>query len=108
MFALEAEPISADAALVLTGIGGSGFSITPETLLYLAAPPEMRSRVLGVLSVCISTGPIGFLHLAPVADAIGACRATMTRAIEGLIVLAPTWPWWRATLQFHAAHSPTG
>ena len=105
VFALATEPISSGAALVLTGIGGSGFSIMQATLVYLAAPPEMRSRVLGVLSVCIGTGPIGFLYLGLLADAIGASRATMTIGIAGLIVMALTWRWWRATLQFPAVRS---
>jgi MFS family permease len=107
VFALVTEPFSSGAALVMTGIGGSGFSIMQATLVYLAAPPEMRSRVLGVLSVCIGTGIIGFLHLGLLADAIGASRATMTIGIEGLIVMALTWRWWRATLQFRAAHAAT-
>ena len=105
VFALVTEPISSGAALVLTGIGGSGFSIMQATLVYLAAPPDMRSRVLGVLSVCIGTGPIGFLYLGLLADAIGASRATMTIGIAGLIVMALTWRWWRATLQFPAVRS---
>ena len=32
------------AALLFTGLGGAGFSIMQATLVYLAAPPEMRSR----------------------------------------------------------------
>jgi MFS family permease len=107
VFALATEPISSGAALVLTGIGGSGFSIMQATLVYLAAPPEMRSRVLGVLSVCIGTGPIGFLYLGLLADAIGASGATMTIGIAGLIVMALTWRWWRETLQFPAVRPPS-
>lgn len=106
-FALTTDPISSGAALVLTGIGGSGFSIMQATLVYLSAPPEMRSRLLGVLSVCIGSGPIGFLYLGVLADAIGASRATMTIGIAGLIVMALTRRWWRATLQFPAARSPS-
>ena len=33
------------------------------TLVYLSSPPEMRSRMLGVLSVCIGIGPVGFVAL---------------------------------------------
>jgi hypothetical protein len=63
VFALTGEPFSAGAALVFTGIGGAAFSIMQSTLIYLAAPPDLRSRMFGVLSVCIGTGPICFLHL---------------------------------------------
>jgi MFS family permease len=68
IFALASRPITAGAALLLTGIGGAAFSIMQATQVYLAAPPAMRSRVLGVLSVCIGIGPIGFVHLGFLGD----------------------------------------
>lgn len=98
MFALATAPLPAGAALILTGIGGAGFSIMQATLVYLAAPAEMRSRVLGVLSVCIGIGPIGFVHLGLMADAIGASHATVITGVEGLLALALTWRWWRIIL----------
>ena len=98
VFALTPQPIAAGVTLVLTGIGGAGFSIMQATLVYLAAPPEMRSRVLGVLSVCIGIGPIGFVHLGLLADAIGAPWATVTTGVEGLLALALTSRWWRVIL----------
>lgn len=99
VFALAAEPLTSGAALLLTGMGGAGFSIMQATLVYLAAPAEMRSRVLGVLSVCIGIGPVGFVHLGLMADAIGASWATAISGIEGLAVLALTWRWWRFILR---------
>jgi MFS family permease len=93
-FALARQPVTAATALLLTGVGGAGFSIMQATLVYLAAPAEMRSRVLGVLSVCIGVGPIGFVHLGLMADAIGASWATVVTGVEGLVVLALTWRWW--------------
>ncbi len=98
VFALVRDPYASAAALLLTGVGGAGFSIMQATLVYLAAPPEMRSRVLGVLSVCIGIGPIGFLHLGLMANVIGASWATATIGIEGLVALALTWRWWRVIL----------
>ena len=98
VFALVAQPLTAGVALVFTGMGGAGFSIMQATLVYLAAPPEMRSRVLGVLSVCIGIGPVGFVHLGLLADAIGAPSATATTGIEGLLALALTFRWWRVVL----------
>ncbi|HEY8289796.1 MAG TPA: hypothetical protein VIG49_11040, partial [Acetobacteraceae bacterium] len=58
--------------------------------------PEMRSRILGVLSVCIGVGPVGFVGLGLLADAIGAHWATAATGVTGLIVLAVTRPLWRA------------
>jgi MFS family permease len=94
-FALIPDPRLAAAALLFTGLGGAGFSIMQATLVYLAAPPEMRSRMLGVLSVCIGIGPIGFVHLGWLAELIGAQWATAASGIEGLMVLALTRRWWR-------------
>jgi len=94
-FALSPAPPPAGAALVLEGIGGSGYSIMQATLVYLYAPPEMRSRLLGLLSVCIGVGPLGFLQLGLLADMIGAQWATVATGIESLMALALTYPLWR-------------
>ena len=69
------------------------------TLVYLAAPPEMRSRVLGVLTVCIGLGPIGFLHLGILAELFGARTACIITGSEGLLALALTWRVWRPVIQ---------
>lgn len=95
VFALVPDPAVASVALLLTGFGGAGFSIMQATLVYLAAPPEMRSRILGVLSVCIGVGPVGFVGLGLLADAIGAHWATATTGVTGLLALAATWKLWR-------------
>ena len=80
----------------LRGRGGAGFSTMQATLVYLAAPPEMRSRILGVLSVCIGTGPIGFVWLGLLADTIGAHWATAATGAIGLLAMALTRKLWRA------------
>ena len=95
VFVTVTDPIVAGAALLLTGLGGAGFSTMQATIVYLAAPPEMRSRILGVLSVCIGTGPIGFVWLGWLADQIGAPHACAATGAAGLLALALTWRWWR-------------
>jgi MFS family permease len=94
-FALAQNPVLAGAALLLTGFGGAGFSTMQATLVYLASPPEMRSRILGVLTVCIGTGPIGFLWLGWLADRIGSHHATAATGALGLLAMAATWRWWK-------------
>ena len=98
IFALVPSSAVAGAALLLTGLGGAAFATAQATLVYLAAPPEMRSRLLGVLTVCIGTGPIGFLWLGWLADRIGSHNATAVTGLIGLLALAVTWRWWKATL----------
>ena len=95
LFALMPVPLLAGGALLLTGLASAGFTIMQSTLVYSLAPVEIRSRVFGVLSVCIGSGPIGFLHLGLLANAIGATAATATIGIEGLLVLVLTRNIWR-------------
>jgi MFS family permease len=94
-FALAPTPALAGGALLLTGLSGSGFSVMQATLIYLAAPIEMRSRLYGVLSLCIGSGLIGFLHIGLLAELIGAPWATVASGAEGLLALALSWRRWR-------------
>jgi hypothetical protein len=94
-FALAPTPILAGTAMLATGLSGAAFATLQATLVYLAAPIEMRSRILGVLSVCIGTGPIGFVWLGWLADQIGAPHATAVTGVMGLLALGATWSMWR-------------
>ena len=96
LFALVPNPVLAGAALILTGIGQAGFATMQATLVYQASPPEMRSRILGVLSVCIGSGPLGFVCIGMLADAVGANWATAASGIAGLASMAVTRRYWRA------------
>ena len=95
LFALATDPMVAGIALVVTGLGGAAFAAMQATIVYLAAPAHMRSRILGVLSVCIGTGPIGFVWLGWLADRIGAHNATVVTGALGLVALAAAQPLWR-------------
>ena len=94
-FALAPGAVPASAALLLTGLAGAAFATLQVTLVYLAAPPEMRSRIMGVLSVCIGTGPLGFLWLGWLASRIGAPEATAISGALGLVLLLALRPLWR-------------
>ncbi len=96
VFALAPGVVPAGLALVVMGAGGAGFATMQATLVYIAMPAEERSRALGVLSVCVGLGLLGFLHLGLMADWIGAPAATALMGLEGLLALALTWRWWRA------------
>jgi MFS family permease len=100
-FALSAQfPLSLLLNLIC-GVSLAGFSVMQATIMFLAARPEMRSRVMGVLTVAIGAGPLGMLHLGWLADWLGAAAAVQIMAAEGLIALtliALIWPeMWRAT-----------
>jgi hypothetical protein len=85
----------AGTALLSTGLANSGFSVMQATLIYLAAPPAMRSRLYGVLSLCIGSGLVGFVNIGLMAEWVGAPWATTISGIEGLFAMALTWRWWR-------------
>ena len=95
IFALVQSPLLAGAALLVTGVAGAAFATMQATLVYLASPPDMRSRILGVLTVCIGTGPIGFVWLGWLADRIGSHHATAVTGVLGLLAMAATWRWWK-------------
>ncbi len=96
VFALVPGPEWAGVSLICNGLGGAGFATMQATLVYLASPPEMRSRILGVLSVCIGSAPIGFFCVGLLADAIGAPWATAATGAAGLLAMAATWRMWRS------------
>jgi MFS family permease len=94
-FGLAPTPALAGLAMLATGFSGAAFATLQATIVYLAAPPDMRSRILGVLSVCIGTGPIGFVWLGWLADRVGAPQAMAVTGALGLLALAVTRPLWR-------------
>ena len=89
----------AGVALFLGGMCGASFAVMQATLVYRAAPVAMRARLLGVISVCIGTGPIGFLYLGFLAEAFSPRIATMALAAQGILVLLLTRRYWLATLR---------
>ena len=62
-------------------------------MTYLAAPPQYRSRVLGVLTLCIGTGPIGFFNVGWMAESFGVANALIIISLEGLLALLVLWVW---------------
>ena len=83
--------IAASITLTLIGVGGACFAAMQSTLTYLGASPEYRSRVLGVLTLCIGSGPIGFFNVGWMANIWGAPMALFVMSLEGLFVLLLYW-----------------
>jgi MFS family permease len=80
--------------LLTAGFGAAGFSAMQTTIMFTLAPPEMRGRVMGVLTVCIGSGPLGMLHIGLLAGWLGASTAVLVVALEGIIILAvAAWVW---------------
>jgi MFS family permease len=94
-FAMLSNAGLAGLALFVAGLGGSGFAISQSTLAFHAAKPQMRARILGLLSVSIGTGPVGFLQIGLFADTLGAQLAIIISGCEGLLALLLTQRLWR-------------
>jgi MFS family permease len=96
-----ASPIAwvAAAALCLGGMFQAVFAVTQSALVYQSAPVAMRARLLGVLSVCIGTGPIGFLYLGFLAELVAPRFATMALAAQGMVVMFATRRYWIGLLR---------
>ncbi len=77
--------------LMAIGISGAGFAAMQSTLTYMNAEPEYRSRVLGVLALCIGTGPLGFINIGWMAESYGLPTALAIMAIEGLFLMLVLW-----------------
>ena len=83
------------AVLFMGGFGLAGFTTMQATLIFLEAAPEVRSRVMGAVSVCIGTGPLGILHVGALANWLGTANAITIISVEGMIALLITalvWP----------------
>ncbi len=94
-FALSARAPLSFALILLAGIGIAGFSVMQSTIMFLAAPAHLRSRLMGLLTVAIGAGPIGMLHVGLLANWLGAAHAVALIALEGLVALALAalvWP----------------
>ncbi len=73
--------------LFFVGLFASGFSTMQSTLIYSIAPPEMRSRLFGVLVICIGTGLIGFANIGLMGEWFGGSIAMRIVAAEGIVPL---------------------
>jgi len=75
--------------LVIGGLGTAAFATMQTSLVLTEAPPAATSRVLGIVTMCIGTGPIGVLAIGLLADEIGAAPAILVMA--GIGIAGLTW-----------------
>ena len=94
-FSLSSYFAVAFLILFAAGLGIACFGAMQSTIVFSTTAPRMRTRVMGVLAVCIGAGPIGILHLGLMAEWLGAQQALSVMAIEGLLGIAISallWP----------------
>jgi len=95
---LVAQVPSYGMALALLSLGGLGtarFSALQTSIAMAAAPPAMRSRVLGLVTTCIGCSPLGVLAMGALADGLGPRLGMVAMAGAGLLVLGGFLAWER-------------
>lgn len=60
-FGLSTNYFLSIGVLFIGGFGFAGFGTMQTTIIMMQAPAEIRSRIMGTLTVCIGAGPIGVL-----------------------------------------------
>jgi len=81
------------AALVIGGFGTAGFSNMQTTLMLTEAPAGMRSRLMGLVTVGIGTGPLGILAAGALATEWGPRTAVLAMATTGLVFTVALTLW---------------
>jgi MFS family permease len=80
--------------VLLIGISGAGFSAMQSTLTYSVAPPNMRSRLFGLIVLCIGTGLFGVFNIGFIAEWFDGATSVRIVAVQGLIVLVAIGVGW--------------
>jgi MFS family permease len=92
LLALVAMPLMPSYALacgllVGGGLGLALFSNMQTTLVLTAVPASLRSRQMGLVTVCIGLGPVGQMLIGVLADLYGPTWAVILSALCGLASL---------------------
>ncbi|HEY1414238.1 MAG TPA: MFS transporter [Rhodopila sp.] len=97
VFAMPLAPGFWIACLLLTvgGFGSAAFSNMQTSLIVLHTPVSIRSRLMGLLTVCIGMGPLGILLIGTIADFVGPMLAVDLVAGIGFVAVCVIGVVWR-------------
>ena len=73
--------------LTVLGFATAAFSSMQSTLIYTIAPPEMRSRIFGLLALCIGSGLFGLANIGLMAEVAGVATALAVVGLQGLAAM---------------------
>jgi MFS family permease len=74
--------------MLLAGGLGSGVYTNCQTAMAMTAPPALRSRVMGLLTVCIGGWPIGQILVGLLTTRLSPLAALAALGLSGLLALA--------------------
>ena len=89
-FAFSEIYLASLLAIFGVGFGFAAFATMQTAILIRVAAPEMRGRVLGVLSFCIGLGPLTAVQVGPLVNAVGPQNALLIVLLEGAVLLIAT------------------
>jgi MFS family permease len=81
--------------LTLGGFGSAAFANMQTSLIVLQTPAHIRSRLMGLLTVCIGMGPLGILLIGTIARFAGPLLAIDLVAATGLAAVCVIGVVWR-------------
>ena len=73
--------------LAIGGFGSAAFANMQTSLIVLHTPVHIRSRLMGLLTVCIGMGPLGILLVGGLADWVGPMLAIDMIAVTGFVAV---------------------
>ena len=85
---------AASGVLLVGGMGLALFGNMQTTLVLTGVPASVRSRQMGLITVCIGSGPLGQLLIGALAEGFGPRVAVVISAVSGLVVLGAVGVWW--------------
>src|SRR5690348_6413343 len=91
--------------LLIGGLGTAAFSNMQTTLILTEAPPATRSRVMGIVTMCIGTGPVGVVMIGILSGQVGPPLAILIMAGLGLCGLSLVW---RTLIRVHPNRTAHG
>jgi MFS family permease len=71
------------------GATDSGFGTMQSAIVLLAAPERAQGRIMGILSACIGTQPVGSLWIGLLTSRLGAPLATGLSAALAVVLMVP-------------------
>ena len=97
VFMMPLAPAFGIASLLLVagGFGSAAFANMQTALIVLHAPPAIRSRLMGLLTVCIGMGPLGILLVGALGSLLGPLRAIDAVSATGFVLVAVIGLVWR-------------
>lgn len=81
--------------LLVVGFVSAAFGAMQSALVIMNAPKGFERQMMGVLSVCIGTAPLGFLHIGLLGDWLGvplACAITAAEGVAAMLLVVWRWP----------------